>query len=790
MKTNSIKIKIKGLVQGVGFRPFVYRTAIKNQISGSVKNRQDGVEIKASGNETALESFIADLQNSYPPASQIRDFQVSASNDFYENGFQIILSEESKNENEITRIGPDIVVCDDCLEDMKRQPHRNNYPFINCTNCGPRFSIIRDLPYDRHKTTMDVFEMCPVCKNEYENPNDRRFHAQPVACLHCGPHYRFISGEIETENLNDVLEKTSELIDSGKNVAIKGIGGFFMACDAQNGHASERLRKLKNREGKPFAVMFQDVETVRQFCYLNEKEKELLTSWQRPIVILKSKNNILNPDLLEQHDDYAPTKTVKKNVTLNSFQGLKTLPESVSNGLNTVGAILPYMPFHYLLFEKLKTPAIVFTSGNFSDEPIVISNQKAEKEMIRICDAVISYNREIYNRTDDSLLQIINKKPRLMRRSRGYAPNPVYLGFNVDGILATGAELKNTFCLGKGNQAILSQHIGDLKDFETYTFYERNIEQFKKMFRVEPKLLVNDLHPEYLSTKYAHESGLELVQVQHHHAHIASAMVENGLDEKVIGVSFDGTGLGDDGNIWGSEFFVCDLTDYKRKLHFDYIPLPGGDAATKEPWKIAASWLYKVFGNEFVNFGLPFLENIEEEKIDWVIKSIRNKINCPITSGSGRLFDAVSALLGLCSFSTFEAEAPMRLEKIAHNNETGIYSCKLSQVIDFSEMITEIIQDLKQNVKLEIISAKFHNTVAYSIIEGIKKTKEETGIQKVVLSGGTFQNRYLTERTENELSELGFEVFSNCSIPCNDGGISLGQLAIAAKKVDRRSSSF
>jgi hydrogenase maturation protein HypF len=751
--TKNINIKIKGLVQGVGFRPFVYRAALKNDVSGWVKNRQDGILIEASGKTKNVDSFFSNLKNDFPVAAQIQNIQVSNSGKFYKNGFQIILSDENSGQNEITQIGPDIAVCSDCLEDLKIQAHRSNYPFINCTNCGPRFSIIRDLPYDREKTTMDVFKMCPVCKSEYQNPDDRRFHAQPVACVNCGPNYKFISGEKVTEKFDEVLNQTSQFIYEGKTVAIKGIGGFFIACDATNGNAVKRLRKLKNREGKPFAVMFKDTDIINQFCFLSEKEKETLISWQRPILILKSKNK---------------------------------LPESVSNGINTVGAMLPYMPFHYLLFEKLKTPAIVFTSGNFSDEPIIISNKKAETELPQICDAVVTFNREIFNRSDDSLLQVINRKPRLMRRSRGWAPNPVYLNFDVDGILATGAELKNTFCLGKGKQAVLSQHIGDLKDFETLSFYEKNIQQFQKMFCVKPALVVHDFHPEYLSTKYAMKSGLPTFAVQHHHSHIASCMAEHGLDEKVIGVCFDGTGLGDDGNIWGSEFFVCDLMDYKRVLHFEYIPLPGGDAATKEPWKITVSWLYNIYGNDFLNFNLPFLKNISEEKISWIIKAIDKKINCPLTSGSGRLFDSVSALLGLCNYSTFEAEAPMRLENIAAKNESRNYSYKLSRIIDFSKMFTEIIQDLKREVEPEKISAKFHNTISETIINGVKKISKNTGLKKVILSGGTFQNRYLSERTENKLVDFGFQVFTNNLVPCNDGGISLGQLAIAAKRRGRK----
>ena len=749
VSTKNIAIQIKGLVQGVGFRPFVYRTAVKNEVSGWVKNRSDGVFIEASGDLSEINSFIDDLKNEVPVAAQIHDFQVLDSATVYQKGFRIILSEHNHPENEITQIGPDIAVCSDCLADMKTQKHRTNYPFINCTNCGPRFSIIRDLPYDRQLTTMDVFEMCSVCKSEYENPADRRFHAQPVACLNCGPHYKFFSAEGSTENFSDVLEETVRLIDSGKIVSIKGIGGFFIACDATNNETVNRLRKLKNREGKPFAVMFCDEESVEDFCFLSEEEKDVLNSWRRPIVILKSK---------------------------------KLLPESISNGINTVGAMLPYMPFHYMLFEKLETPVIVFTSGNFSDEPIVISNRKAESELLKISDAVITYNRRIYNRTDDSLLHVVNKKSRLMRRSRGFAPAPVYLNFSVDGIFATGAELKNTFCIGKGNQTILSQHIGDLKDFETYSFYEKNIEQLTMMLRVEPKLLVSDLHPEYLSTRYALESGLPLMRVQHHHAHIASAMVENGLDEPVIGVSFDGTGLGTDGNIWGSEFMVCDLKDFERKLHFEYIPLPGGDLAVKEPWRIAVSWLYKVFGNDFREFDLTFLKSISATEINWIIKSIQKELNCALSCGAGRLFDAVSALLGLCMHSTFEAEAPMRLENQIAENENGSYSYRISTVVEFSEMSSEIINDLKQELDVGNIAAKFHNSICDVIVDGVQLINKETGLKKVVLSGGTFQNRYLLERTENKLENLGFEVFGNCSIPCNDGGISLGQLAIAAKR--------
>ncbi|MCL4483587.1 MAG: carbamoyltransferase HypF [Bacteroidetes bacterium] len=752
MKKDSLKhvtVRINGLVQGVGFRPFVYRSAQKNNISGWVKNRSEGILIEATGKMMNIDNFISDLKSKAPVAAQIENVLILPSDQAHKNGFQIILSDEYSGEKEITQIGPDIAVCANCLEDIRKQPHRLNYPFTNCTNCGPRFSIIRDLPYDRNKTTMDVFEMCPTCASEYENPTNRRFHAQPVACLNCGPNYMFISQNIKTENFEEVLEHTARYLTEGKIVAVKGIGGFFIACDALQEYSVQQLRKIKIREGKPFAIMFRDVETVTQYCAANQKEIDTLDSWRRPIVILRSKN---------------------------------LLPESVSNGINTIGALLPYMPFHYLLFEKLKTSAIVFTSGNLKDEPIIIENKDAEKKLGSICDAIVIYNRVIYNRSDDSVLQVVSNKPRIMRRSKGWVPNPVNLRFNSDGILATGAELKNTFCLGKGNQAILSQHIGDLKDFETYSFYEKSIVQFQKMFRVKPEIVVHDLHPDYLSTKYALNSGISTFSVQHHHAHIASCMAEFGLDEKVIGVSFDGTGLGDDGNIWGSEFMVCDLDRYQRVTHFEYIPMPGGDLAAKEPWRMAVSWLYKVFGRDFLHLNLPFLEKIPDEKIEWVFNAVNGNINCPLTSSCGRLFDAVSALLNLCTHSTFEAEAPMRLENIAAKNENGKYTYKQAGVIVFSEMFSEIVRDLQQKTGPETISAKFHNTISSIITEGVKKMGKNTGLNKVVLSGGTFQNQYLLERTENKLLECGLNVFSNCSVPCNDGGISLGQLVIVAKR--------
>jgi len=626
-KENTFLIEIKGLVQGVGFRPFIYRLAKSYNLKGWVKNSNDGIDIKITCNTTILDQFLASIKHTAPPASIIEsiDFRPSDRENFID--FQIVKSKTLTDQ--ITDISPDMAVCNDCLKDMKVQKNRIDYPFINCTNCGPRYTIIKELPYDRDNTTMKDFEMCPVCEKEYSDMADRRFHAQPIACSVCGPEYSLLYDNKVIKDTKDIISKLVALTKNKKIIAIKGLGGFFLACDALCEETVARLRKLKSREGKPFAVMFSDIDTLKEYSFVDITEETSLMSWKRPIVLLKQK---------------------------------KSLAPSVSVGFNTIGAMLPYMPFHHLLFEKSDIPAIVLTSGNISNEPIITDNKRAVEKLSGIADAILTYNRDIYNRTDDSVVTVINKKERIFRRSRGYVPMPVNLNMNVDGILATGAELVNCFCIGKNNQAIISQHIGDLKNIETYEFYCQTIEQFKKLFLFKPSLIVSDLHPDYLSTQYAVETKLKHFKIQHHHAHIASCMAEHNLDERVIGISFDGTGYGDDNNIWGSEFFICDLKEYTRVNHFDYIPMPGGDKVTDEPWRMALSYLYKIDGNKFRDYDLPFLKNINPSSIELLCYAIDNKINSPLTSSSGRLFDAVSALINLSPYSKFHAEAPMRLE--------------------------------------------------------------------------------------------------------------------------------
>lgn len=749
MKTRlkAYRIMISGLVQGVGFRPFVYRIAHENGIFGWVENNIRGVIIEGEGPTADLEQFIDDLEKKAPPASAIDQMTVK---EISPNGYVDFSIRKSSDEpSGITEISPDIAVCNDCLEDMKTQPHRIGYPFTNCTNCGPRFTIIKDLPYDRNKTTMDVFEMCSICRKEYTDVTERRFHAQPVACNNCGPEYALIAGKEQLHDFEEILRRTAELIHSGQVVAIKGMGGFHLMCDANSEEAVANLRKRKLREGKPFAVMFADMTTLKKYTQVSEAEEKAIASWRKPIVLLKSKEKL------------AP---------------------SVNNGFSRTGAMLPYMPLHHQLFEKLNTPAIVLTSGNLSDEPIILDNQKAIKSLGTISDATLIYNREIYNRTDDSVGMVVNNTYTPVRRSRGFVPAPVRTKLNVDGIFAAGAELVNCFAVGKESLAVMSQHIGDLKNFETYEFYEETAEKFMRLFRVKPRTVAVDLHPDYFSTRFGRALGSEIIEVQHHHAHIASCMTEHGLDEPVIGIGFDGTGLGDDGNIWGGEILICNLEKYDRFTHFEYVAMPGGDAVTKEPWRTTVSYLYQVFGKDFLQFGLEFLNNIPDGKIRLILQAIEKKINSPLSSSCGRLFDAVSAMINLCPVSDFHAEAPMRLESIATENIDQCYPFTFKETIGFKPAIREIVNDLKQQVPQGVIAAKFHNTMINVIFASAEKARQKTGLNKVVLSGGSFQNAIMLGGAMNKLNANGFEVFVHKKVPANDGGIALGQMAIAAKR--------
>lgn len=761
MAVNAYKIHIKGLVQGVGFRPFVYRLAQQNNLNGWVINRNDGVIIKIEAGEQKLKHFLAQLTQEAPIASSIQHVNVQKSNVEVLKDFRIV---KSKNHSRaITDISPDIAVCNDCLTDMKQQEHRYDYPFINCTNCGPRFSIIKALPYDRAKTTMDEFQMCGECAKEYSDVEDRRFHAQPVACNHCGPYYELHTSNEKITGIEKILDRVKYLLNQGKIIAVKGIGGFHLMCDAFNDEAIQLLRKRKIRSQKPFAVMFRNIQSLKEFAEVSDAEKDTLTSWRRPIVLLKQ---------------------YKK---LNAF---------LNPGMDRIGAMLPYMPFHYLLFERLETIAVVLTSGNYSDTPIVADNSEAFNHFKSLADAFLIYNRDIYNKLDDSVLKVVDNHVQMIRRSRGYVPSPVFTALKTEGILATGAELKNCFAVGKDNRAIMSQHIGDLKNYETYSFYSEMVNRFLELFRVKPQIVVSDMHPEYLSTRFAAEyqknssqrqniekqGPVNWIKVQHHHAHIASAMAENELDESVIGVSLDGTGYGDDQNIWGGEFLICDLNGYSRYAHFSYVPMPGGDKAAFEPWRMAVSYLYDAYGKDFMKLPLEILQNKNKEELTMIESMIQKRINSPLTSSAGRLFDAVAALLNICDVASYDAEAPMKLEAIVASACSESYEFEMNECISFRKAIKGIVDDLLAGRATSEIAAKFHNTVVESVTQMVKRIYKEKNLHKVILSGGTFQNSYLLANIINKLQEASFEVYTNQKVPCNDGGIALGQMAIAAKR--------
>ncbi len=747
-KNSSRKITIHGLVQGVGFRPFIYRLALRHNLKGWVENRNDAVYLTVQGSRHNLDSFISRIPLDKPAIAHLDNIEVEETSEDHFSRFEIRWSRDQGEE--VTEISPDIAVCQDCLQDMNNQPRRKNYPFTNCTNCGPRFSIIKDLPYDRVNTTMQAFNLCEDCEREYHDIEDRRFHAQPVACNHCGPTYELLRGNKEKLiEIGSILSEMAKIIDKEGIIIAKGLGGFFLACDALNEMAVNKLRRIKKRYSKPFAVMFRDTDSLKEFARLSPAEEQVLNSWQRPVVILDS---------------------------------LKPLAPSVSLGFPTIGVLMPYLPFHYLLFEHLNTPAMVFTSGNFSEEPILIDDVKTFTIFGERVDAVLVNNRPIHNRVDDSVAHVVNDDLHLLRRSRGYVPSPVFLKEKTEGLLAAGAELVNCFCIGKDHRAILSQHIGDLKNFETLEFYEESFSRFLHLFRVEPRAIACDLHPDYLSTRYARSLELPVLAVQHHHAHIASCMAEYGLDEKVIGISMDGTGLGTDGNIWGSEFMVCDLNGFERISHFEYKPMPGGDLAVEKPWRMAVAYLYNITGPDIGRYQLPFKEKIPDQELALVIQSIQKGINSPLTCGAGRLFDAVASLLGLLTESGFHAEAPMRLEAIAAGNIESDYDYSTGEVIGFDPMFGEILDDLKNGTAISEISARFHNTVIKAIIDSALRIRGSTGISKVVLSGGTFQNKYLLSRLENRLKDFNFNFYCQKQIPTNDGGIALGQLAVLAKK--------
>ncbi|MDR1763368.1 MAG: carbamoyltransferase HypF [Dysgonamonadaceae bacterium] len=745
------KITVRGLVQGVGFRPFIYLLAKDMGLRGTVSNSNNGVEIVVELIGLEKDIFIGRIKKEHPQAAEIHSIEIEETEETELDYGDFSIVRSASRSDEITQVAPDIAVCDDCLADRRLQTHRKNYPFINCTHCGPRFSIIRDLPYDRCRTTMADFRMCAACEKEFTDPADRRFHAQPVACNSCGPQY-YIDNEENT--YEEVLAKSVSAINAGKVVAIRGIGGYHLVCDAANDKAVRQLRKIKDRDTKPFAVMFANLEAMQDYVLVNEEETRNISNWRRPIVLLKTREN--------------PAYSCS---------------EQVNPGMKTLGCMLPYMPIHYDWFEHLQTPVIVMTSGNLNDRPIIISPEEARNELGGRADLLIHHNRPVHNRVDDSVVQVCGGQACIVRRSRGYVPEPLFTEVETEGILAFGAEKVNTFALGKGSTIIQSQYIGDLKNEETFAFYAEAMQRFCNLFRFKPRMLVCDLHPDYLSSlhaeKIAKENGLQLIRVQHHYAHAAACMLEYGLREPVLAVIWDGIGLGDDGAAWGGEFFLCDGRNYRRLAHPDYVTMPGGDRASLEPWRMAAAWL------KHYDIPLPqrFTERIGKEKIAQINSMLEKNINCPLTSSIGRLFDAAASLSGVCDFTSRQAEAAILLEQIANLDCRSSYSIDSeSNPISFRPLFEEIIEDLQQNVPASRISAKFHNMLIDLILSKTLQFSKQYGINKIVISGGCFQNKFLVEGLQKRFAETPLTLFVPSRIPCNDSGIAAGQLFIAANK--------
>lgn len=735
------QINIKGIVQGVGFRPFVYNLALKHSLSGIVYNTSSGVSINVEGYDDEIDAFLMELKDNPPKLSKIDEISVEDCDVVGYKGFSI---KSSKADEGFVPISPDMGVCDECVSEMMDEKNRRyNYPFINCTNCGPRFSIIEDIPYDRPKTSMKKFPMCKLCRDEYENPLDRRFHAQPVACYDCGPSLKYVG---ESTNIDPIMAVAEDL-RKGKIVAIKGIGGFHLAVNALSHEAVLRLRDRKNRYGKPLALMMKDVEAVKRYCHVSHDEMELLNSQRRPIVLLKKKYEF----------------------------------EGVSDGLDSVGVMLPYAPIHYLLFKYIDFP-VVMTSGNISEEPLCKDNDEAIKRLKDIADSFLLNDRDIVNRIDDTVTSWKAKSERVIRRSRGYAPEPMVLKMDFKPILAVGGYYKNTFCLTKGNYAFLSHHIGDLDNSKTYMYYVDEIKKYMKLFKVEPQFVACDMHQGYLSTQFAKTLGLPVIYTQHHHAHIASCMAEYGIDDKVIGFSYDGTGYGLDGNIWGAEFLIADLKDFVRAGHIKYNPLPGGELAIKRIYRTAIGFI-----NEDMDSYHEYLKRFDAKELEIIKAQIDKKINAPLVSSMGRLFDAVASLIGVKDTVLYEGQAAMELESIIESDQSH-YDFTVSSddqyVVDTSGILKQVYFDYKKGVSKGIISARFHNTIVEFTAYVALRLGEKYNIDKVVLSGGSFQNKYLLENIIDRLSKEGFSVYSNSKIPCNDGGISLGQAVIANYRME------
>ncbi len=747
---------MKGIVQGVGFRPFVYTQANRRSLNGCVLNNTAGVVIDVEGERSQIDLFVRELEINAPPLSLIESIE-RVENPFLQNyqGFQILESKPTGRKR--VPISADVATCVDCISELFDVTNRRyRYPFINCTNCGPRFTIIERIPYDRQNTTMRTFAMCEECRSEYENPLDRRFHAEPTACEICGPQLSLFDREGVAVSGESIFTSV-ELLKAGKILAIKGIGGFHLACDALSEEAVSELRNRKIREDKPFALMARNVQMVERFCQVSKYETSLLESPVRPIVLLSRKHEC-------------------------------EVPAAVAPGVSSLGFMLPYTPLHHLLLESFEGP-IVMTSGNISDEPICFRDNDASK-LNTIADYFLTHDRVIHVRTDDSVVRSFNGREMVVRRSRGIAPAPIRTSFRfTKNILACGAELKSTFCLASDRNAYVSHHIGDLENLETLKSFTDGIEHYQRLFDIEPEVVAYDLHPEYLSTKYALNCDTisEKIGIQHHHAHIASCMTDNDMDGEVIGVAFDGLGLGIDEKFWGGEFFVADFCQAERVAHLANVPMPGGAKAIKEPWRMTSVYLQGVFGNSFVDLKLPFSQQLDRKRWSMLRSMLATRVNCPETSSMGRLFDAVSGLLTLRSSVNYEGQAAIELENLATQNPSLGYEFVIQGSDIFADkVISDVVEDALCGLPVTEISGRFHLGVSEMILNVVQQVRERSRLNRVVLSGGVFQNLWLLRRVTESLKANKFEVFTHRRVPTNDGGISLGQAAIANARLQQR----
>jgi len=742
---------VHGAVQGVGFRPFVYRLATQLRLDGWVLNSSQGVFIEAEGPGDILQVFLTRLEIEKPPLAIIQSLETSFLDRVGYQGFEIRYSDDTGPKTAL--ILPDIAICADCLRELFDPSNRRyRYPFTNCTNCGPRFSIIEELPYDRPNTSMRRFKQCPDCEAEYGDPLNRRFHAQPNACPTCGPHLELWdrSGNVLAHE-DAALLNAAELIGQGKIVALKGIGGFQLVCIAREEEVVIRLRQRKHREGKPFALMYPALDQVSRDCVVSSLEERLLSSPESPIVLL-----------MRQGEE-------------------STIAPSVAPGNRTLGVMLPYTPLHHLLMRELGVPVIA-TSGNLANEPICIDEMEALERLKDIADFFLIHDRPIVRHVDDSIARVVCHREMVLRRARGYAPLPVRMKEPLPSVLAVGAHLKNTVALNVGRDVFISQHIGDLETTMALAAFHQTVADLPRLYEAQPELVACDLHPDYISTKYAASTHLTVERVQHHWAHVLACVAENELEAPVLGVSWDGTGYGTDGTIWGGEFLVPVQDSFQRVAHFRQFRLPGGDMAVKEPRRTAVAVLYEIWGqNSLEDRGLAPIGEFSKNELSLIRQMLVKGVNAPVTSSVGRLFDAVAALVGIRQQVTFEGQAAMELESMIESEVTAGYPFELSngvpQIIDWAPMIGEILVDLRKGISLGAIAAKFHNTLAEIIVE----VARQVVTPKVVLTGGCFQNRYLLEQAVQRLSQAGFKPYWHQRVPPNDGGIALGQIAAAAR---------